>query len=105
MTVNNKTVKGGDVLPPLCTSCREEAFSETQIHPSASLFVRTGAKGCFRSDTHTTLPQIPPLELAPTYESAGCIYSPSCRELQFSETPIQHRASLSNRTGANRRFT
>src|ERR671916_1952945 len=91
MTVNNKAVKGGDVLPPLCTSCREEVFSETQIHPSASLFVRTGAKGCFRSDTHTTLPQLPPLELAPTYESAGCIYSPSCRELEFSETDSQDR--------------
>jgi hypothetical protein len=28
-------------------------------------------------------------------QSATCLYSPDCREQKFSETPIQHRASLS----------
>jgi hypothetical protein len=35
---------------------------------------------------------------------AGWLYSPDCRELEFSETRIQLYETLSNRTRAKRRF-
>jgi hypothetical protein len=68
------------------------------MQPVASLFVRTGAKGCFGSARHTNLPQ----HLVVLYEYAlGRLNNECVRE--YSAITLEQRASSVSLTDTQRK--